>query len=210
MGGPEQPAASGPDRWDEDGRPGSAPLERDETLGLIPSWVATRADLNAAEQANILKGLSKHRWRRPTVHYLLDDLAVRSLHKDLLGEVWRWAGTYRNTERNIGVDPHYIGVAVRDLVDDARAWLEGPHPMPADEAGCRFHHRLVQIHPFPNGNGRHARAMTDLLLRALGTLPFSWGQTNLGTASQRRSAYIAALRAADDGDLGPLTLFARN
>jgi Fic-DOC domain mobile mystery protein B len=199
-----------PAPWESEESAGATPLDPDETAGLIPSWVATRADLNEAEQQNILRGLSRPRWRRIGAPDLLDDLVARELHGDLFGSVWAWAGTYRSSERNIGVDPRTIGVCVRDLMDDAAVWFAGDHVVPSDEAGCRFHHRLVQIHPFPNGNGRHARVMTDLLIRATGTTPFSWGSATPGTPADTRRAYILALRAADAGDLGPLYRFVRS
>ena len=191
------------------GPPGSTPLDPDDAEGLIPSWVATRADLNEAEQRNIVTGLDRRRWRRPSVDVMLDDLTVRDLHKDMFGAVWRWAGTYRRREASIGIDPVRVSTSVRDLMEDARLWVGGEQPMPPDEAGCRLHHRLVLVHPFPNGNGRHGRAMTDLLLRAIDAAPFTWGRVSLDDAGDTRDAYIAALRAADAHDLDPLLHFVR-
>jgi Fic-DOC domain mobile mystery protein B len=196
--------------WSDPGPDGSTPLDPDEVDGLIPSWVATRGDLNTAEQANIVQALSLIRWQGRSVEQLLDDLVARQLHKDMFRDVWEWAGTYRLTERNIGVDPVTISVCVRDLMEDAKAWIGGQAPMEPDVVGFRFHHRLVQVHAFPNGNGRHARAMTDLLLRAMGQPPFSWGRTGLETPSATRSNYIAALRAADDRRFDLLARFVRS
>lgn len=178
--------------------------------GLIPTWIATRGDLNAAEQANIIDALAQRRWRGLSTGQLLDDLMARRLHKDMFGEVWNWAGTYRLTERNIGVDPVTISVCVRDLMEDAKAWLSGPKPMEPDVVAYRFHHRLVQTHPFPNGNGRHARAMTDLLLVAMGRPRFTWGRVALEDPSSVRASYIAALRAADDRRFDLLAQFVRS
>jgi|SRR5947209_6290044 len=198
-------------RWDAPGPPGSTPLEPDDLVGLIPTWVATRGDLNEAEQKNILDGLSRSRWRRPSVEKVLDDDAVRKLHKDMFGQVWKWAGSYRSREVNIGnVAPYQVAGCVRDLTEDARLWIGGDHPMPADEVAYRFHHRLVEIHPFPNGNGRQARAITDLLLRALGQPAFTWGGSSLDVEGAIRSAYIDALRAADAGDFALLAAFVRS
>jgi Fic-DOC domain mobile mystery protein B len=196
--------------WSDPGPDGSTPLDADEADGLIPSWVATRGDLNTVEQANIVQALSMTRWQGRSVEQLLDDLVARQLHKDMFRDVWKWAGTYRLTERNIGVDPVTISVCVRDLMEDAKAWIGGQSPMEPDVVGCRFHHRLVQVHPFPNGNGRHARAMTDLLLRSMGQPPFSWGRTNLDAPSATRTNYIAALRAADDRRFDLLAQFVRS
>ena len=197
-------------RWDGGGPDGSTPLSKDEARGLRLSWVATRDDLNEAEQGNILAARRKRRWRTPTVLDLLDDLAARNLHRDMFGQVWSWAGTYRNSEVNIGVAPYEISVCVRDLMEDAQLWVGGENPMPADEAGYRFHHRLVAIHPFPNGNGRHSREMTDLLLQALDTPRFTWGRVTLDTSSKTRDEYIASLREADRGDFTRLAAFVRS
>lgn len=203
----EPPADS---RWDAAGPPGSTPLGPDELDQLIPTWVATRADLNEVEQQNILDALTLPRWRSPTVSSLLDDQSVRRLHKDMFGKVWRWAGSYRSREVNIGAAPYQVAAAVRDLVKDADVWIHGDRPMSSDEVGYRFHHRLVAIHPFPNGNGRHARAMTDLLLRALDQPVFTWGSGSLDVEGAVRSAYIEALRAADAGDFEPFAAFVRS
>lgn len=186
---------------------GATPLEPDEAEGLRLPWVATRADLDEAEQSAILRGLGRRRWQRPSVDDLLDDKAVRDLHRDLLGEVWTWAGRYRTTEKSIGIDPRQISVEMRNLVDDARAWQQA---MPVDELGTRFHHRLVAIHAFANGNGRHGRALTDLLVRSLGAEPFTWGASAELATDELRARYIAALRAADRGDLAPLSEFVRS
>jgi Fic-DOC domain mobile mystery protein B len=173
--------------------------------------VATRADLNAAEQDNIVTALARPRWRRGTdLTSLLDDQVIRDLHRDLFGRVWRWAGAYRTRELNIGVDPRDIAVGVRDLTQDAVLWFAGSRPMAPDEAGYRFHHRLVQIHPFPNGNGRLGRAMTDLVMMAIGSDPFTWGRNSLNAAGSTRDAYLAALRAADANDFGPIARFVRS
>jgi len=198
------------DRWEGLGPDGSTPLGKDEARGLRLSWVATRGDLNESEQGNILAARRKRRWRTPAWRELLDDLAARDLHRDMFGQVWSWAGTYRNSEVNIGVAPPEISVGVRDLMEDAKLWVAGDRPMPVDEAGFRFHHRLVAIHPFPNGNGRHAREMTDLLMRSLDAPRFTWGSVTLDTASKTRAEYIAALREADRGDFTRLAAFVRS
>jgi Fic-DOC domain mobile mystery protein B len=203
------PDAHSSEPWSAPGPEGSTPLDPDETEGLIPSWIATRGDLDRAEQENILYALASPRWRRIGLPDLLDDLTARALHKDMFGQVWTWAGTYRTTERNIGIDPWTISVAVRDLMDDAKLWLAGAHPLAPDVVGYRFHHRLVQIHPFPNGNGRHSRAMTDLLIRSLGSTPFSWGSANVDRPTVTRGSYIAALRAADKREFDLLAAFVR-
>jgi Fic-DOC domain mobile mystery protein B len=195
------------------GTDGSTPLEPDERVGLIPTYIATRDELNAAEQANIAAAVLGLRRRKLTTAKVLDELFVRSLHKAMYGAVWKWAGKYRTTERNIGVDPSSIAISVRDLVDDAASWIAPDNTwLDRDQAVCRLHHRLVAIHPFPNGNGRHARTFADLLMRALDGPPFTWGATDRQGDGPNRQQYLAALRAADaDPDnIDPLVRFARS
>jgi Fic-DOC domain mobile mystery protein B len=144
--------------------------------------------------------------RRRSTAVLLDPKFIRNLHRHMLGEVWKWAGTYRTLGANVGVDPRIIQVELRKLLDDARYWLDHATYSP-DEIAVRFHHRLVAIHPFPNGNGRISRLMADLLIAAQGGERFAWGRSRGG--DENRTRYLAALRAADDGDCGPLVVFAR-
>ena len=184
----------------------ATPLTPEERDGLIPSYITLRRELNEAEQANILEAEA---WAFARKRHVLDEKFLKTLHKRMFGRVWRWAGEFRLTERNIGVTPYRIGVALRNLLDDCRYWIErGTYP--PDEIATRFHHRLVWIHPFPNGNGRHARLATDLLLVGLGQPRFSWGRVNLIDAGETRQAYIAALRAADGHDINPLLGFVRS
>jgi len=182
---------------------GATPLDIDETDGLKFRHVSTRGELDRLEQANIETGL---RWltRQKKPDVLSERFAI-ALHKHLFGDVWKWAGTFRRTGKNIGVDPIHIGVELRKLLDDARYWREHD-TYPPSEAAIRFHHRLVFIHPFPNGNGRHARIMADTLLeKVYGVAPIDWvGGHDLQAMNERRNQYIDALKAADRGDLGPL------
>lgn len=193
--------------------PGATPLAEEELKGLKQSWISTRGDLNEAEADNILSGQSKWTKRRNNLNRILDDKTARDLHKDLFGQVWSWAGTYRRTEKSIGIDPIYISVEVRNLVEDAKYWFAENSNLSIDAAAARFHHKLVAIHPFANGNGRHSRFMTDLIIRALGAPEFTWGggQGNaLSTATDVRARYLEALRAADVGDYEPLLSFVRS
>lgn len=184
---------------------GQTPLDADEARGLLPDWIATRADLNVAEEENIADGMN---WggrairRRPV---LTQDF-LRQLHKQMFGRVWAWAGQYRDTERNIGVAPHSISSELKNLLDDAVAWDEF-NTYPIDERAVRLHHRLTFIHPFPNGNGRCSRVFVDLYLEQRGAIPFSWG-AGLPRDAQRR-AYLEAIRAADAHDYAPLLGFVR-
>jgi len=126
----------------------------------------------------------------------------------MFGDVWEWAGTFRTTDRNIGIGWFDITEAVKQLVDNFALRLDAPDN---PDAECvEFHHRMVQIHPFTNGNGRHGRAIADAAAIALGQQPFSWGRGSIVTAEDTRSAYVAALRRADHGVLGPLNDFARS
>jgi Fic-DOC domain mobile mystery protein B len=185
----------------------ATPLEPEECAGLLQAWITFRHELNQAEQANIIAGLAwARRRRRPE---LLSVEFLRQFHHQLFGDVWAWAGRFRTTERNIGIAPAEIAVEVRKALDDARFWIE--HDVyPADEIAVRLHHRLVAIHPFPNGNGRITRLLADLLAEKLGRQAFTWGRRDLTTINDTRARYIEALRAADRHEIGPLLRFARS
>lgn len=185
-------------------------LSPDERRALLQTWIANRADLNRAEAQNILNGTAwarRRRGRNPVD--LLNDAFAMALHKRMFGDVWSWAGKYRDRESNIGVKPHLISTEVPTLFGDARYWVEHQSYGP-DELATRVHHRLVAIHPFPNGNGRHTRLMADLLVERLGQEPFTWGRDSLAEVGVLRSRYVAALKAADNHDIAPLLRFARS
>jgi Fic-DOC domain mobile mystery protein B len=184
----------------------NTPLTAEEREQLIPSYITLRHELNEAEQVNIGKAL---RWTAQRRRDVLDQSFLDELHKRMFGDVWRWAGTYRTTARNIGIDAYRIPPEVRQAVDDVRYWVD--HKIyPPDEIAVRFSHRLVAIHPFPNGNGRFSRLVGDLLARQLGQPPFTWGRDNLIDAGETRARYVAALKTADDHDIAPLLSFARS
>ena len=185
----------------------ATPLDVEEREGLLQSWIATRADLNEAEQANIDDAVAWTRRRRETD--MLTEGFVFRLHRRMFGDVWSWAGSFRRTGKNIGVDPVQIGVQLGGLLRDAHYWMDHG-AFPSDEIAIRLHHGLVAIHPFPNGNGRHARLMADMLIAKLGGAPFSWGGGTLRDIGALRTDYIKALRAADQHDFGPLLVFARS
>ena len=180
-------------------------LSEEEKEGLIPSYITLRSELNEAEQANILEA---QEWAFSRKRDVLDEKFLKNVHKRMYGNVWRWAGEYRTTGKNIGVDAYRIPTDLRQLLDDCRYWIENETYEP-DEIAARFHHRLVTTHCYPNGNGRHARLATDLLLTSKEQQPFSWGGKNLVDEGETRKRYIAALRAADDHDIGPLREFVR-
>ncbi len=185
---------------------GATPLDPDELDGLKFKHITMREQLDELEQANIESGLQ---WLARHKGDVLTDDFVITLHRRLFGDVWDWAGSFRKTGKNIGVDPMHIGAELRMLMGDARFWAEHK-TYPALEAAIRLHHRLVKIHPFPNGNGRHARIMADTMLtRVYNAKPIDWaGGHALQKMNARRVAYIAALKAADQGDMGPLARFA--
>jgi Fic-DOC domain mobile mystery protein B len=202
--------------WAED-PDGATPLDEEQRAGLIPAYIATRAELNEAEADNILAARLKWRKRataqgarRLGPDQLLDHVAVRDLHRDMYGQVWAWAGQFRQRDTNIGIAFWKVPEAVSNLVEDARYWFAEPNPTSVDTAAARFHHKLVEIHPFPNGNGRHARELADLLLLAHGEAPFTWGRIDLVDAGDTRRAYIRALQAADFGDYAELQAFVRS
>lgn len=184
----------------------ATPLSEEEREGLIPSYITLRGELNEAEQANILEA---QEWAFGRKRNVLDERFLNNLHRRMFGNVWRWAGQYRRTGKNVGVDAYRIPLELRQLIDDCQFWIEHETYAP-DEISARFHHRLVWIHPYPNGNGRHARLATDLLLRTLGREPFSWGSANLVDPSQTRAQYVAALRDADRHDFQMLLAFVRS
>src|SRR5580704_15993827 len=181
-------------------------LTEEEKRGLIPAHITYRRELNEAEQENIARAQD---WALNRARDPVSEKFLKDLHRRMLGDVWRWAGEFRTSERNLGIPFYEIPVALRQLLDDTKAWIEYKAYSP-DETAVRFHHRLVQIHTFPNGNGRHARLMADLLVMRLGGERFSWGSTNLQDAGAVRKRYIAALQDADNHDIGPLLGFARS
>lgn len=193
------------DPWMPEGE-GHTPLSDEDRMGLIPTYIATRGDLFDAEERNIAQALLR---RSPAVTVLLDDLYLRDLHRAMFGQVWDWAGKYRLRQTNMGIEPADIGAAVRLLVGDVTAWVEYQTHEP-DEICVRFHHRLVSIHPFPNGNGRHSRICADYLRIAVGETRFSWGIHLDMTTNELRGQYHAALRSADAGEMSDLLIFARS
>jgi Fic-DOC domain mobile mystery protein B len=180
--------------------PGATLLAPEEADALIPGHVRTRQELFAWEQVNILEA---QQWARRARGSALEESTIRELHRRMFDRTWEWAGRYRLSDKNIGVGWTTIPAEVRKLVDDGAFWIH-EQTFPPDEIVIRLHHRLVQIHPFPDGNGRHARLWCDLLLRQNGRPAFDWKNERLGPPGEARRAYIDALRAADAGDFQPL------
>lgn len=193
---------------------GATPLDPDDATGLKPTWIATRGDLNQAEGDNISRArvwaFVQHGPWKP--EQLLGEPVVRGIHRRMFSEVWSWAGEYRMRTTNIGVAPHEIREVVKALVDDVgyQVSIIDDLPWGPDELAVRFHYRLVAVHPFPNGNGRHARLCADILVSALGKPAFTWGGADLSRPGTRRDEYLSALRVADaEQDFAGLIRFAR-
>ena len=183
---------------------GATLLDAADLDELVPSHITTRRDLNEWEQANILTALP---WLVRS-RKIFTEHFVRTLHARMFGETWRWAGHFRRTNTNVGAPWEQVPTLLQQLLLDVEYWI-AHITYSHDEIGARFHHRLVSIHSFPNGKGRHARLMTDQLMRNLGIAPFTWGSKSLDATGTARTRYLEALRAADGGDYGALLAFVR-
>jgi Fic-DOC domain mobile mystery protein B len=190
---------------------GATPLDPNEADGLIPDYITTQAELNALERENITEATN---WADRRKHSdILTATFALTLHKRMLNRVWKWAGRQRKSNKNLGVSKENISTELANLLADTRYWIEN-RTYGWDEIGARFHHRLVWIHVFVNGNGRHARVMTNILLSSNGQEPFSWGmKTHVGPLDVEgalRGEYISALKEADQGDYTALLRFVRS
>jgi Fic-DOC domain mobile mystery protein B len=178
-------------------------LTDEEKNGLKARWITTRGELNELEAQGIANA---ERWLLRNKKEILNEAFIKLLHKKMFGDVWLWAGKLRMTERNIGMAPHQIVEQIKLLFDDTRYWLKN-NTFPKKEIAIRVHHRLVKIHPFPNGNGRISRLFADLLMKQFGLKKLNWGEGNLAEISQLRKNYINSLRDADAGDYQKLIGF---
>jgi len=186
---------------------GATPIEPDEADGLLLTHITTRGELDRWEQDNIIAARAWLDRTKPID--ILNEKYVKELHKRMFGNVWKWAGQFRRTDKNIGGPWQQISIGLKNLFDDASYWIEHRVYSP-EEIAVRFHHRLVSVHPFPNGNGRHARLMTDTLLENILKCPrFTWGGKDLTGAGRVRKEYISALQAADAQSYGSLLAFVR-
>lgn len=185
---------------------GATPLTPEERAQLIPSHITLRRELNELEQQNILEA---NTWVFSRKRNRLKEPFGRRMHRRMFGKVWRWAGNYRTTNKNIGVDRSQIQQRLYETFDNFRYWIEHK-TYPPDELAVRFHHALVFIHPFPDGNGRWSRLTADILAVQLGQPRLTWGSSTLRTDDETRQAYIKALKAADDHDFTALIAFARS
>jgi len=189
---------------------GQTKLDEAENEGLRISTITSHKELDEYEQLNIQNAEEWLIAKKFNADKVLTEYFIKLLHKKMYSAVWKWAGQFRNTEKNIGVKWIKIGVELKSLIDDTIFWIQNETHAP-DEIALRFKHRLVSIHCFPNGNGRHSRLMADILIeKVFGKTRFSWGNSNLVEASVMRKNYINSLKAADQNNMGPLLVFARS
>ncbi len=190
--------------------PGQTPLEEEEKEELLISSITTRSELDEFEQFNITQAVEWTLSRKFDIDYVLSELFVRELHRRMFNDVWGWAGTFRKSNKNIGVDKTQIAVSLNQLLENVRYWIE--HSIyPNDDIAIRASHQIVSIHCFANGNGRHSRLMADVIITHIFHKPlFTWGQSNLTEHSETRKIYISAIHEADNGNIKPLVEFARS
>ncbi len=186
--------------------PGATPIDSNEAAGLIPAHLTLQRELNEYEEANILEGPPNGCSHAVGAIRWMNALFTSYTAACLFNQTWKWAGKPRRSDKNIGVSWYEIPVRLRQMLGDVRAQIQHSAYSP-NEIAARYHHRLVVIHVYPNGNGRHARLMADLLLTQLAGRQFEWGRGSLVAANELRARYIAALRAADAGDCRPLLEF---
>ncbi|MBK8404837.1 MAG: mobile mystery protein B [Saprospiraceae bacterium] len=195
---------------DFDSIDGQTPIEEEEKEGLLIPTIATRGELDEFEQQNIEQAVQWTLGRAFKPELIFTEEFIRTVHKRMYADVWAWAGEFRKTNKNIGVDIWQIPSNLKYLLDDARYWYEN-NTYPPDEMAVRFKHRLVGIHCFPNGNGRHSRLMADIIIEKLYKQPvFSWGAAKLSSEGDSRKAYLKAVKIADQGDYSLLLAFARS
>jgi Fic-DOC domain mobile mystery protein B len=189
---------------------GQTPLDENESEGLLLKTITTQGELNEAEQLNIGEAVEWTLRRKFSVDDIVSERFCNELHRKMYSTVWRWAGTFRRTNKNIGVDKYQIPVDLRNLLDDCRYWIDNK-TYAEDEIAVRFKHRIVSIHCYVNGNGRHSRLMADVIVSQIFGRPvFTWGAANLAKLGQPRQIYLKALKLADRGDVSELVTFARS
>ena len=188
---------------------GQTPLDEEEKEGLLIPSIATRGELDEFEQQNIEQAIQWTLTRKFKVELVFSEGFIREVHKRMYGNVWAWAGNFRKSNKNIGVDKWQIPTELKRLLDDAKYWHDHKTFLP-DEIAIKFKHQLVSIHCFPNGNGRHSRLMADIIIEKLYNQPvFSWGST-MHTDEYNRTAYLKAIKLADKNDYSLLLSFARS
>jgi Fic-DOC domain mobile mystery protein B len=188
---------------------GQTPLDEDEKEGLLIKTISTRGELDEFEQANIQQAIEWTLKNKFTKDRILTEEFILLVHKKMFSEVWEWAGTKRKSNKNIGVDKYQISIELANLMNDCKYWIDKKTFNP-DEIVIRFSHRMVKIHVFPNGNGRHSRLFADILIANVFNKPvFTWGRYDLSKNSDTRNEYLEAIYSADKGDIQPLIQFSR-
>jgi len=186
------------------------PLDEDEKEGLKIKSITTQKELDEFEQLNIEKSVEWIIRSNLKSEKILTEKFIKDLHKKMYGDVWKWAGEFRKTDKNIGIKWAQIGIKLKNLIDDTKYWIENKTYSP-EEIAIRFKHRIVAIHCFPNGNGRHSRMMADIIIESIfGKDIFTWHKSNMVKENEVRKNYIKALKEADNGNVNPLIEFAQN
>lgn len=189
---------------------GQTPIDEDEKSGLKIKSITTQKELDEFEQLNIEKAVEWTIYSNFKTEKILSEKFIKDLHKKMYGDVWKWAGEFRKSDKNIGIRWTQIGIALKNLLDDTKFWIENKTYSP-EEIAIRFKHRIVAIHCFPNGNGRHSRMMADIIIESIfGQDAFTWNRSNMVKADETRKNYILALKEADNGNINPLIEFAKN
>lgn len=189
---------------------GQTPLDQEEIDGLLIPSITTRGELDEFEQQNIEQAIQWTMGRSFKTENVFTEAFIRMVHKRMYADVWEWAGEFRKTNKNIGIDRWRIPTELRTLLNDIHYWHDNNVYQP-DEIAVRFKHRLVSIHCFSNGNGRHSRLMADIIIEKIYKQPvFTWGAMMNATTNYTREAYIKALQSADASDYNLLLTFARS
>jgi len=188
---------------------GQTPLDDDEKEGLLIPSITTLGELDEFEQLDVEKAIEWLLEVKLNISKILTEKFVIDLHNRMFGDIWKWAGEFRKTNKNIGVDKFMIGTELKNLLDDCNYWIE-KKVFSEDEIAVRLSHRMVSIHPFANGNGRHSRLMADILVtKRFGKSYFTWGSVSLTKQSEARTKYLAASKDADRNDYSSLIEFSR-
>lgn len=128
-------------------------------------------------------------------NFVFDSRLILDLHHIVFGNLYLWAGKWRNVVTNIGIDVGKIPYAIAEYADHVN-YMKNAAMDREGLVNCLFytHHRYTQIHPFNNGNGRTARLITDLVANMNG---YQNIQLYVRDAGAERENYKAALKAAD-------------
>jgi len=171
---------------------GQTPLDEDEKEGLLIDSITTRGELDEFEQLNIIQAVEWTLTRKFDNEYVFSEQFVRELHRRMFSDVWSWAGLFRKSNKNIGADKTLISTSLKQLLENAKTWID-KSVYPEDEIAVRLKHGVVNIHCFPNGNGRHSRLMADVVITHIFHRPvFTWGQSDLNRQNEVRKTYINA------------------